>query len=290
MPAAPPRLRVVLLYFVVGFCSACMWRVGWVAGKENRSLLGATQIVWLEVRLRYAVSAEDYLEAERVQRRLSELTGENLSAAVGDAPQDVPPAQQEASAATGHTEPPTAPPPPAPPPAPAGAVPAGTQWQLVFRQTAPGTFARGELRKNPGDPNADNFAVLDDLGRLRREDGSLLFRMVFPRRPAGSNTNIWLQTSSPTDSRGPTQGYRPISIQLDRDDVSDRVFGGLRASVNPRCCLMHNSDRRAPRRFWYAIGARSPDGWPGAQGNLHEKQVELYVGRPRPEAATGDGP
>merc|ERR1740129_1445278 len=68
------------------------------------------------------------------------------------------------------------------------------QYQLVFRQTLPYLYAQDELRLNTEDPSSDNYAILDELERFRREDGRFYFRMVWP----GDDTVYeWSQTSNP---------------------------------------------------------------------------------------------
>ena len=77
--------------------------------------------------------------------------------------------------------------------------------QVFSHNTAGGLFSSQEdaLSKNPGDPEADLYSVLDQLESLRSVEGSFHFKLCYPEvtGEAGGSCNEWTQTSNPvTDS------------------------------------------------------------------------------------------
>ena len=77
--------------------------------------------------------------------------------------------------------------------------------QVFSHNTAGGLFSSQEdaLSKNPGEPEADLYSVLDQLESLRSVEGSFHFKLCYPEvtGEAGGSCNEWTQTSNPaTDS------------------------------------------------------------------------------------------
>jgi len=149
------------------------------------------------------------------------------------------------------------------------AQPVTTNYQLVFRQTVPYMYAQDELRLNAEDPTSDNYAILDELERFRREDGRLYFRMVWP----GDDTVYeWSQTSNPVFES--VEGYEAINVPF-----TGKYWGGLEPST---AALMDGSVNRGD--WFYAIGSHGL--WHGGipsyaksdSDNAYPQQaVELYV-------------
>jgi|UniRef100_A0A7S4G474 hypothetical protein len=54
--------------------------------------------------------------------------------------------------------------------------------RLIFHQTA-GTYLSKDDWKRYGDPEEDNFSILDELESLRGSDGKFLFKIVWPELP-----------------------------------------------------------------------------------------------------------
>jgi len=146
------------------------------------------------------------------------------------------------------------------------------EYQLVFRQTLPYLYAQNELRLNPENPSSDNYAILDELERFRREDGRFYFRMVWP---GDDIVYEWSQTSNPVSES--VEGYEAISVPF-----TGRYWGGLEPSTD---ALMDGSVNSG---YWfYAVGTRHL--WRGgipsyAKSNddafYPQQVVELYVNSP----------
>ena len=149
-------------------------------------------------------------------------------------------------------------------------VPAGMQfgnveyerdWVLVFRHDTAGGYFRDRedaLSKNPNDPSAPLFSVLDTLEDYRNADNQFAFKMVWPElSPVNSNT--WLQESNPFEANaGPrTEGYMPIRLHFSGDygESNDdggaaQLFEGLMPAT--RSTL---ADLDAGNCWWGALGA-----------------------------------
>jgi len=161
------------------------------------------------------------------------------------------------------------------------AQPVTTNYQLVFRQTVPYMYAQDELRLNAEDPTSDNYAILDELERFRREDGRLYFRMVWP----GDDTVYeWSQTSNPVFES--VEGYEAINVPF-----TGKYWGGLEPST---AALMDGSVNRGD--WFYAIGSHGL--WHGGipsyaksdSDNAYPQQaVELYVAAIAPTMAPTTG-
>ena len=73
--------------------------------------------------------------------------------------------------------------------------------QVFSHNTAGGLFSSQEdaLSKNPREPEADLYSVLDQLESLRSVEGSFHFKLCYPEvtGEAGGSCNEWTQTSNP---------------------------------------------------------------------------------------------
>ena len=68
---------------------------------------------------------------------------------------------------------------------------------MFSHDTAGGLFIDQEdaLTKNPDNPEASLYSVLDQLETLRSPEGSLRLRLCYPELDGGCNE--WVQTSNP---------------------------------------------------------------------------------------------
>ena len=155
----------------------------------------------------------------------------------------------------------------------------GGGWTRVFHEdTRNGSFFpidAFELNKN--DPEADLYAILNDLERFRR-NGEFELLMRWPGHTTFTADQRWAQTSNPvTDSPGAIPlGYRPISISY----TSNGWSAGLQRSLTPDSSLLDGT--MAPLSNWYyAVGTTycwgnpSSGCQPAPSGGAHA--VELFV-------------
>ena len=137
-------------------------------------------------------------------------------------------------------------------------------WVLLFRHDTSGGYFRDRedaLSKNPNDPSAPLFSVLDTLEDYRNADNQFAFKMVWPElSPVNSNT--WLQESNPfVANAGPrTEGYMPIRLHFSGDygESNDdggaaQLFEGLMPAT--RSTL---ADLDAGNCWWGALGGALP--------------------------------
>ena len=120
--------------------------------------------------------------------------------------------------------------------------------QVFSHNTAGGLFSSQEdaLSKNPGEPEADLYSVLDQLESLRSVEGSFHFKLCYPEvtGEAGGNCNEWTQTSNPaTDSN--IAGYQAnIRILQGVPEVSIDFFNAIfLAKVHPNCKIWGNFEK-----------------------------------------------
>jgi len=140
------------------------------------------------------------------------------------------------------------------------------QWQLIFKQTVPTYFNKGEWQK--GKEGDATFSNLQDLESYRLPDDSFHFYLNYPQL---GNGNEWSQTSNPVTKTTPgVDGYKPIDIEYDANH-----WGGLEHSGT--YALLDGSVNR--RNWNYAIGSFGSFGHiPGP--NAAVNVVELYVKKP----------
>lgn len=120
-------------------------------------------------------------------------------------------------------------------------------WQTVFRQAMPalggGFFNRNDYEKNPQNPQAKLYSILNRLETMRGADGKFHFRLSWPslctRAPdfcvGGVEYNEWKQTSNPTTQ--PIAGYEPIDVTY-RYTPSPGPGPAARC-VRGHCCDLH---------------------------------------------------
>jgi hypothetical protein len=155
----------------------------------------------------------------------------------------------------------------------------GGGWTRVFYEdTRNGSFFPVyEFELNKNDPEADLYAILNDLERFRR-NGEFELLMRWPEHATFTADQQWAQTSNPvTDSPGAIpMGYRAISIPY----TSNGWSAGLQRSLNPDFSLLDGT--MTPLGNWfYAVGTTycwgNPNSGcqPAPSGGAHV--VELFV-------------
>ena len=123
---------------------------------------------------------------------------------------------------------------------------------------------------NSNDPNADNYAILEQLESFRSSDGKFYFKLEWP----GDDTIFeWSQSSNPLTEN--VAGYSAITVPY-----TGKYWGGLEPSGD---ALMDGSVNQSGQ-WWYAVGAYSiwQGGYPSYAksdtDNVYPKQiVEFYV-------------
>jgi len=165
------------------------------------------------------------------------------------------------------------------------------KWHLLLRQTAPFVQPAEKWKNyNSGQPDMDNYSVLDTISDADRgDDGKLHFKIVWPkRRVAGPNSQEWKQTSNPVIQK--TQGcdgYEAVNAPF-----STAHWQGLRKNGGKALLDGCMGD------YWfYAIGSSQlhKNGIPGpGKGEESEQQTELWVHEGAPKeltlAARGEEP
>jgi len=120
----------------------------------------------------------------------------------------------------------------------------GPGWHLVFRQTYPTLFNQEEWSKNPNDPTAANFAILDQLDQFK-VDGKFKFKMSWPG--SGDQANIWTQTSHPVQTSG-VANYVPVDVAY----PGNGWFNGLAKNYGGQANALLDGDKGGGD--WYSIG------------------------------------
>ncbi len=136
------------------------------------------------------------------------------------------------------------------------------------------------------------FSRMNELESLRRADGKLQFRLVYPLMAAPPNTMTWLQSSNPTTARIITD-YTPLNVPAAMTGGASsasgsRWGGGLRRSFvdganNDGSIYPLSDGSNGDCCAWYAIGMRFAYGWAGATGMAAVAEVnvqhwvQLYV-------------
>ena len=161
-------------------------------------------------------------------------------------------------------------------------------WIKIFNHnTAGGLFSSQDdaLHKNPDNPEADLYSILDSIGRFRNEDGSFHFKLCYPEVTGvnGSHCNEWTQSSNPANQTTITN-FQAISLAFDVNSAENPWIGLGRSPSNYPQTLI--DDYPAHSWWWMAIGATQfykedgiipgPRGTDPAEGHKVRK-VELYV-------------
>lgn len=142
-------------------------------------------------------------------------------------------------------------------------------WQLVFRQSAKNFDPWwGCLSKNPHDPEADNYSILDQLENMRGPDGKLTFSLRWPDSYLGENS--WKQISNPTQVLEWVEGYEALSIAC-----KDGHWGGLALSGSNVTRLDGSIGHDSS---WFSImrSELHDGGIPACEDKVADK-VELFV-------------
>jgi len=135
------------------------------------------------------------------------------------------------------------------------------------------------LNKNPTDPSANLFSILDTLENYRLFDGRLKFKLCYPDLKWGKNgkqCNEWYQTSNPVTEYTIT-GFQAINLAFEYDGLLGE-WKGLGKCIRD-ALICDNS------QFYSAVGLSSP--WlegsiPGPKNPVNDHlsmvyRVELYV-------------
>lgn len=137
-----------------------------------------------------------------------------------------------------------------------------------------GYFEKGQFSRNPSDPTAKLYSILDRLESFRSADGLFEFKLQWPLK-SGKNYNHWKQQSNPvTKTTGGVDGYKGVDVSF-----TGSSWGGLEYNNN-RALLDGAVDTSA---WWFAVGAISsyqggiPSGVTAGGQRSVEKVVELYV-------------
>ena len=152
---------------------------------------------------------------------------------------------------------------------------------MFSHDTSGGLFTNDEdaLRKNPDDPNAKLYSILNKLEDFRGTDGSFHFKLCYPEVTGigGSSCNEWIQTSNPATERAIT-GFKAIALAF-TDASRETQWRGIGKSVAGDTFI---DDAPTISSWWTAIGAfkyypnSSSGKIPGPTPNAVTK-VELYV-------------
>ena len=141
--------------------------------------------------------------------------------------------------------------------------------------------------KNPTNPHADLFSILDQLERYRGFDGNFRFKLCYPELTwgeGGRKCNEWIQSSNPLTETTIT-GFKAISLAFTITSYK-KPWGGLGKSPSqwPYAAI---DDSPSQNAWWSAIGSTRVynGGIPGprysvdAQANTLGvvKKVQLFV-------------
>ena len=111
------------------------------------------------------------------------------------------------------------------------------------------------LRKNPDNPGASKFSILDELEEFRSSDGKFRFKICYPEVTfgvGGKKCNEWIQTSNPTTD-STILGYEPVDIAFTIESYLT-TWKGLGKSVDAyKYSLIDDSPGRDG--WWMAVGA-----------------------------------
>jgi len=145
------------------------------------------------------------------------------------------------------------------------------RWTLVFRQSL-GDYDWPTFRKNADNPGADNYAILDELERFRGQDGK--FKFKFRWEGVADGPQIWKQSSNPTTSQHPVQGYESVKDGCGSAKRWDGLALGL-----PQYAKI---DGTPGKWWWYAVmaGRAFKGGIPACSGSA--RRTELYVWNENP--------
>jgi len=152
-------------------------------------------------------------------------------------------------------------------------------WRPVFRQKLPGLWTKGQLSRNPDDPNNDMFAVLDKLDGMKSKAGGFNFKIRWPD-PYMAETTTWRQTSNPflmaQNKTAGVKGYEPVFVPQ-----TTYPFGGLEYDTSGNCLM---DGQPGTESWFYCIGYNGTDWGHGVaipSFGRPAKAVELFVMDPK---------
>ena len=155
------------------------------------------------------------------------------------------------------------------------------ETKVFQHNTAGGLFSSLEeaLNKNPDNPDADLFSILDQLENFRNQDGNFHLKLCYPEvNSNGGFCNEWIQTSNPATEIDRI-GFQAISLSFPKNGANNPWRGlGLNRCVPGRQC--HGYSNRT-------LISDSPSNrqWNGAIGATHWSEIESGV-IPGPESYT----
>ena len=128
------------------------------------------------------------------------------------------------------------------------------ETKVFQHNTAGGLFSSLEdaLNKNPDNPDADLYSILDQMENFRNQDGTFHLRVCYPELSVnGSSCNEWIQSSNPVTETEIT-GYQAISLAFTKNGNNNAWKGlGLEKTNNT---LIADCPKNA-QKWWGAIGA-----------------------------------
>ena len=129
------------------------------------------------------------------------------------------------------------------------------ETKVFQHNTAGGLFSSLEdaLNKNPDNPDADLYSILDSLENFRNQDGTFHLRVCYPELSVnGSSCNEWIQSSNPVTETEIT-GFQAISLVFTKNGANKSWEGlGLDRSNHT---LIADSPKMV-RKWGGAIGAK----------------------------------
>ena len=157
--------------------------------------------------------------------------------------------------------------------------------KVFSHDTGGGLFSSQEeaLNKNPDNPDAELFSILDQLEDYRDHEGILHFKLCYPEISGvgGGHCNEWTQTSNPL-YYSTIQGFQAIALAFPHDG-NNHPWRGLGRSQAKFSFL---DDTPSDDTWWTAIGATAysapehikseEDCIPGPRTHMVTK-VELYI-------------
>ena len=146
------------------------------------------------------------------------------------------------------------------------------------------------MSKNPTDPNADLYSILDTLENFRDAEGKFTFKICYPEFAGvgGGRCNEWKQTSNPATESTIT-GFEPIGILAWNLNSNGQPWGGLGKNVASAQTRTLIDDLPSSSSYWMSIGAfvaQSTSGTPpisrilgprSSVGSYQVTKVELFV-------------
>ena len=130
----------------------------------------------------------------------------------------------------------------------------------VFQHnTAGGLFSGVEdaLSKNPDNPDANLFSILDQLDKLRSSDGKFRLKLCYPEL---KKCNEWIQTSNPAKESIIT-GFEAVDLAITFNSYNEPWKGLGKDNSGYSPALM--DDAPTQHRWCSAIGAQIY--WPTAK-------------------------